>query len=248
MTDPRTPVFEAVRAIGRAGLFNDPGNILALHNLLDAFGAPRESVLGKLSERYESGSNGVGTVSSGAADPGGVSYGIWQLSSKAGTAAAFVAAEGERWRADFGGTTPGSAAFSQAWKRIAAREPQAFAAAQHAFIERTHYRPAVAAVRSATVLDLDSRHAAVRDATWSVAVQHGGAAKILTAAVKGTDAQMARTAAGYDKLLVETIYAERADYVLAVAAKSDPVSARALQGIVRSRYPAELADALAMFA
>lgn len=42
MSDPRKPIFDAVRAIARPGLFNDPGNVLALDNLLDAFGAPRE--------------------------------------------------------------------------------------------------------------------------------------------------------------------------------------------------------------
>ena len=41
MTDPRKPIFDAVRPLARAGLFNDPGNILALDNLLDAFGVPR---------------------------------------------------------------------------------------------------------------------------------------------------------------------------------------------------------------
>lgn len=41
MTDPRGAAFDAVRAIARPGLFNDPGNVLALDNLLDAFGAPR---------------------------------------------------------------------------------------------------------------------------------------------------------------------------------------------------------------
>ncbi len=29
MTDPRKAAFDAVRAISRPGLFNDPGNILA---------------------------------------------------------------------------------------------------------------------------------------------------------------------------------------------------------------------------
>lgn len=43
MSDPRTPAFEAVRAISRSGIFSDPGNVTALHNLLDAFGAPREA-------------------------------------------------------------------------------------------------------------------------------------------------------------------------------------------------------------
>lgn len=41
MTDPRKPIFDAVRAGGRPGLFSDPGNILALDNLLDAFDVPR---------------------------------------------------------------------------------------------------------------------------------------------------------------------------------------------------------------
>lgn len=41
MTDPRKPIFDAVRPLARTGLFNDPGNVLALDNLLDAFGVPR---------------------------------------------------------------------------------------------------------------------------------------------------------------------------------------------------------------
>lgn len=41
MTDPRKPIFDAVRPLARPGLFNDPGNVLALDNLLDAFNVPR---------------------------------------------------------------------------------------------------------------------------------------------------------------------------------------------------------------
>lgn len=40
-TDPRKPIFDAVRAAARPGLFNDPGNVLALDNLLDAFSVKR---------------------------------------------------------------------------------------------------------------------------------------------------------------------------------------------------------------
>jgi hypothetical protein len=43
MNDPRKPIFDAVRAAARPGLFDDPGNVLALDNLLDAFGVPRAS-------------------------------------------------------------------------------------------------------------------------------------------------------------------------------------------------------------
>lgn len=42
MTDPRTPVFEAIRSITPGNVFNDPGNMLAVHNLLDALNAERE--------------------------------------------------------------------------------------------------------------------------------------------------------------------------------------------------------------
>lgn len=46
MTDPRKPAFEGVIAAFRAANlpnpFNDPGNRHAFHNLLDAWGAPRE--------------------------------------------------------------------------------------------------------------------------------------------------------------------------------------------------------------
>jgi len=41
MTDPRAEIFAAVRAKAPPGLFNDPGNIHALDNLLDAFGVGR---------------------------------------------------------------------------------------------------------------------------------------------------------------------------------------------------------------
>src|SRR5262249_46471025 len=42
--------------------------------------------LGSLSEKYESGGRGPGTVSTGKGDLGGVSYGTYQLSSKVGRA------------------------------------------------------------------------------------------------------------------------------------------------------------------
>ena len=41
MSDPRAAIFAAVRSAAPAGLFNDAGNVLALDNLLDAFGIAR---------------------------------------------------------------------------------------------------------------------------------------------------------------------------------------------------------------
>jgi hypothetical protein len=245
----RKPIFDAVREVLGRGLRQ--AEVDRIDRAIDlAERSPPPPRLGLLSEHFESGGRGPGAVSSGQGDPGGVSYGIWQLSSRAGTAAAFVTAEGARWRADFAASAPGSAAFSAAWKAIAAREPDAFAEAQHAFIERTHYRPAVATVRAKTGCDLDARHPAVRDATWSVAVQHGGAATILAAGIARADTALGRGAAGYDRVLVEAIYAERTDYVLRLARRAGLASAQGalLESITRNRYPAERAAALAMFA
>lgn len=204
--------------------------------------------LGALSEHYESGGRGPGTVSTGLRDPGGVSYGLYQLATRTGTVAAFIAAEGVRWSRDFLDKAPGTAAFSTAWRAIAARDPAAFAAAQHAFIERTHYRPAIAAAKARTGLDLDARAGAVRDACWSCAVQHGAAPKILVRAVQQADKAAPRTAPVYDRSLVEALYAERIAYVRKLAEGADPGTRRTLLDLAVRRYPSERAAALALLA
>ena len=252
----RKPLFDAIRLLLGRGF--RPAEVTAIDSAIERSFASADAAdaaiepqsanhLGQLSERYESGGAGCGTVSTGAGDPGGASYGIWQLSSRAGTAAAFVSAEGARWRGYFAGAAPGSSAFTAAWKAIAAREPAAFTEAQHAFIERTHYCPAVVAVLKDTGLDIDTRDPAVRDVCWSVSVQHGGAARILTVAVKTADAAAARGETRYDRALIEAIYAERCRYVRAIAAKlGDAGQRRTLETVTTTRYPSELAAALAM--
>src|SRR6478736_3004866 len=77
--------------------------------------------LGKLSEKYESGNRGPGTVSTGKGDPGGVSYGTYQLASKVGRADAFV----KRYYPDtFKGLKGGTDEFTQRWKELAAKDPK----------------------------------------------------------------------------------------------------------------------------
>jgi LysM repeat protein len=203
--------------------------------------------LGQLSEVYESGNRGAGTVSGGANDPGGVSYGVYQLASRTGTLSAFMRNEGARWAGEFRGLTGGSREFSAQWRALAAREPAAFREAQHAFIQRTHYQPAVNAVQTRHGIDLNSRHDAVRDAVWSVSVQHAGAATILNRAVAATDAQLSRTDPGYDRALINNIYSQRTAYVLDVASRNTNPGERAqLISVTQNRYPSELRDALRM--
>jgi hypothetical protein len=247
----RKPIFDCVRKLLARGLRLADVEALdaAIDRALDddaLSDAPDSPRLGSLSERYESGGRGPGTVSGGQGDPGGVSYGLFQLSSKAGSVAAFLASEGQRWARELR-DYPGNPAFSARWQAIAARDPIKFANAQRGFIERTHYRPAVTGVRTATGLDLDGRHAAVRDATWSTAVQHGGAKALLCEAVLRADALFTRAAHFYDEALVEAIYAVRTAYVERLAARSKGPTRQVLTNVATRRYPTERADALRMF-
>lgn len=219
-------------------LWSDPGNITAFNNMLDAWGAQIEGAtaehrLGVLSEKYESGGNGPGTVSSGKNDPGGVSYGTYQLASKTGTAATFVAKEGASWP-ELAKSVPGSAEFSAAWRKIADSDSDgvAFGDAQHEFIKRTHYDPAVRAVRDMTGVDLDQFPLAIRNVVWSVAVQHGGAAKIMIAAIAAVG--------GDARHLIDAIYDARIAYV-----KKVNLAANVLKSLT-NRYRDERTDALAM--
>lgn len=196
--------------------------------------------LGCLSAKYETGGRGPGTVSGGVGDPGGVSYGSYQLASKLGRPEQFLAAEGAPWKAEFGGAASGTPAFSAVWKAVAAREPDAFHAAQHAYIKRTHYDVQVDHVRTATGQDLDARCDAVRNAVWSTAVQLGPSTDCVVRALGGVQLD--------DTSLLNAIYAERGrrrpDGKLAYF----PSASAAVQAGVAKRFANELRDALAMLA
>jgi RHS repeat-associated protein len=141
--------------------------------------------LGKLSESYES--RGVGDVSTGNGDAGGVSYGSWQLASKKHRPSEFLAAEGQKYAAEFGGAKEGSGEFTSTWKKIAKREPEEFKNAQHGYIKRTHYDVVVASIKRGLGLDINNRSSVLQDVIWSTAVQHGPGNKIVQNALAGQD-------------------------------------------------------------
>lgn len=207
--------------------------------------------LGILSERHETSGRGPGTVSTGKGDAGGVSYGRYQLATNTGDAAAFIASDAaEPWARDFKGLTPGTAAFTERWKAVARRDAQAFGAAQHAYVQESHYAPVVRRVEQATSYDLDGASDAVRNVTWSIAVQHGHAADILADAVRQTDRTVARSDPRYEEALIDNAYARRAKHVRRVAERQRAAGKRAQASqsadILKKRYPQEHADALDM--
>lgn len=211
-----------------------------------ALGTALAIELGSLSAKYETSGRGPGTVSTGSGDPGGVSYGSYQMATKTGTVARFVSQPEFRWRKDFQDLTPGTAAFTSKWKLIAATEPQAFQHAQHAFIKKTHYDLLVARILDEDGLDINGRTRALQNAVWSVAVQHGGASSIVHNAFGVVDLDPALE--NFDEALIKAIYAERgrkrADGKLAWFSKSSP----AVQAGVAKRFQNELLDALKMLA
>ncbi len=109
-------------------------------------------------------------------------------------------------------TQPGGA-FAQEWKRVAANEPDEFFRAQHEYIKRTHYDPVAQDVQQATGLDINQRSRALQNVVWSMAVQHGGAASLVTDAVQQAGPQGNLSNAEYDRKLIIELYAGRNAYV-----------------------------------
>lgn len=223
-----------------------PSTAVPTTSAAGALGTAIAETLGKLSAKYETGGRGPGTVSTGAGDKGGVSYGSYQMASKMGVPARFVAQAGFPWAQDFKNLVAGTAQFTACWKRIASAETAAFQEAQHAYIKKTHYDLLVAKILKDDNLDVNSRSHALQDVVWSTAVQHGGATPIVhRACAKVT---CARTDPKYDEELIRAIYGERGrkkpDGNLAYFSGN---SASVQKGVA-NRFKSELQDALAMLA
>lgn len=213
---------------------------------LGALGEAMAEELGTLSAKYETGGRGPGTVSTGAGDPGGVSYGSYQMATKMGVPTNFVNQPGFPWRSDFQGLKAGTAEFTAAWKRIAANQTAEFQKAQHEYIKKTHYDLLCSKILGEDYVDINTRSRALQNVVWSTAVQHGGATPIVHRACssltcKPQDQQ-------YDEQFIRAIYAERgkrkADGNLAYFSRSSP----SVQTGVANRFKYELQDALAMLA
>ncbi|WP_459933252.1 VgrG-related protein [Fundidesulfovibrio butyratiphilus] len=201
----------------------------------EAGGAAWETVtrwtgLGDSTKKYESGSRGVSTVSNGQGDPGGVSYGTYQLASKTGTAAAFMRSkEAGAFSPQFAGLTPGTPEFSAKWKEVAAKDPEGLHKAEKAYLERTHF---VLQAAKADSLGFDMSNPALRDAVWSGSIQHGRFGKVLEKAAAGKDL---RSMSAEDQ--IKAMYDARSQY-----ADSLGVTPAAGSG----RYKREIQDVLAL--
>jgi len=141
-------------------------------------------------------------ISSGKDDPGGKSYGKYQLASKKGTLNSFL--RDSQFGKEFDGLAPGSAEFDKKWKQLSGN--QAFRRDQDRFISSTHFRPLETDYIKAGV---DTSNVAIREAIFSASVNHspGGNTRIR---------QKALEYAGDDlspQNFLNSIYRARAEYV-----------------------------------
>ena len=189
--------------------------------------------LGSLSRRFES--NGrPGAI--GFDSAGGFSYGAYQIASRTGTMATFLAFLSSRFPVlsgpleDAGGAVAakaGTDAFKSAWQQLAANPD--FGKAQHDFIAATHYEPFARVLAGPPLrLDLSMRTPVLRDVAWSVAVQHGAANRVFANALSsGIDVLS-------DREIIERVYDERSD-----VDKYFPSSSAKIKAALRNRFAEE---------
>src|SRR3990167_2914402 len=128
--------------------------------------------LGHISEFYEVGHRKT-IISNNSNDPGGKSYGHYQLASKNGMVAAYVAQS--RFKDQFAGTTvpnrdnQDTPSFDAVWRRISRDYSEDFRLEQKAFLIKENYGPVR---RYANKLFLPFS-AAMNELLFSMAIQHG---------------------------------------------------------------------------
>lgn len=200
--------------------------------------------LGKLSTKYETGNRGPATVSTGKGDPGGVSYGSYQLASKIGRADQFVR---KHYPEEFKGLKGGTDEFTKKWKELASKDPDGLKRKEHEFILVTHYNPQAEKLKKAG-LDVTARSAAFRDVVWSTAVHHGPNTDVITSSLTTLTKGGKAVADVPDADLIKAVYAERG--------KTTPDGKLArFKGVsddwipaLKKRFENELKDALEMLA
>lgn len=171
---------------------------------------------GELTAQFESGSSGVSAI--GYDRVGGTSYGTYQIASRPGSMDEFISFLQTRkpdWAAELQASGPADTGSTKGkmpatWKAIAQQSPAEFQELQREFIEQTHYAPACDKILAATGVDINAQPAAVQEALWSTAVQHGaaGAANIFTKAVESI--QASPSSRQFATALIDKVYANRA--------------------------------------
>lgn len=186
--------------------------------------------LGAVAEAFESGGKGVGTVSGGQGDKGGVSYGKHQLSSKSGTMKEFLNSKhGEKYRADLGKYEIGSDQFNATYKTIAKFKGDEFAKDQKAFIDQTHFGVQANAIKSRTGIDVKKRGRAISELIYSMSVQYRNLTPSIFEKALGKNANQLS-----DKEIIERVMDYRLNNVNSHFSGSNDATRKAVGGRIKT--------------
>lgn len=137
-----------------------------------------DETLCALSAKYESDGNPA-AVSGGGGDLGGISYGIYQLSSGAGSVQSFLSfacTYPNRALANYGVVlsrySVNSGDFINEWKSIGTIDPAGFSQLQNAYAKSTYYDTAANDLRNA-YYDIQTKSRAMQAVLFSRSVQYG---------------------------------------------------------------------------
>jgi hypothetical protein len=193
--------------------------------------------LGSMSEKYETGGRGSGTV--GYDKVGGTSYGKYQIASKVGAMKDFLKFAEQSGRGDVakklrdagaetdtGGTSGKSV---DVWKQMAAGGE--LGDLEHQFIKKKSFDPAMSGLKDDDLRKKIEGNKALKEMMWSTSVQHGGggAAGIMNKVYKKGMS---------DEDLIKATYAERGTRFGGSTAE--------VQKGVKNRFVSEEKDVMAM--
>lgn len=207
-------------------------------------------MLGELSSKYESNGN-IGCISDGYGDPGGKSYGEYQLSSNAGSLQAFVnwcQSQGYWFGDKLASHELCSDDFDQAWRDLAEQHQGEFGQAQHDYIKYAYYDPAVQTLAE-NYFHIENHAEVMKDVVWSRAVQYGpgNILDMFTEACQTMYNANAEDYSGYPNL--SYIDAQQFDYDFIVAVykvcKTPEWNSTSLRESLNLRFDSECQDALA---
>lgn len=203
------------------------------------------TILGSLSSKYES--NGeAGKIGNTKGDPGGKSYGAWQLSINSGSLKNFIDwLNANNWEAgpflsrhaDYENglivdhdVIPGSKEFDGLWQKAVEKFGDSFLDAQRQFVKQSYY-DVTASGLSNTGLDVSKRSNALKQVVWSTSVQHGP--KTATNIIQQAAELLGYPNGSYatDEQLIKAIYQVRGQRI-----KQDPYLSEDVRDSVLNRY------------
>ena len=203
-------------------------------------GSAREN-FGFLSRRFESG-GALATISGGTGDPGGVSFGPYQLSSKKGSVKNFV----EHIKKHYDQNSPlweltrhndwtnGNGKFASTWKALANSNPEELGKANREFVRPRYFNEPLQRLsqQNPKLAQRIEESPALQELFFSVSIQHGefgGVQGIFNRAQKKcTDKQCPFQ-------LTDKVFEERK----IIVQNSQGIAPKQKEAILKSRYPEE---------